>query len=68
MICYTPEQFDVIKSGGFQYKVSQETIDIIQLISTQVGAPTYVRTPTFSKFYLEPGSWDILRANLASIR
>lgn len=49
MICYTPEQFDVIKSGGFQYKVSQETIDIIQLISTQVGAPTYVRTPTFSK-------------------
>ena len=34
---------------GFTYKLSDKTMEAIQAIADQVGAPEYVRTPQFPK-------------------
>ena len=38
-----------IQEEGFSYKLPDECIGIISRISEEVGAPTYIRTPTFPK-------------------
>lgn len=48
---YTYSENDIlnIQEEGFSYKLPDECIGIISRISEEVGAPTYIRTPTFPK-------------------
>ena len=46
---YTLQDFTNITFGGFDIKLPDETIQIITELATQVGSPTYIRTPTFQK-------------------
>ena len=46
---YNLDQFDSILFNGFNFKVPQETIDLITKLSTEVGSPTYIKTPVFDK-------------------
>jgi len=46
---YNVEDFNKIIFDGFTYKLSDETMQAIQTIADQVGAPEYVRTPQFPK-------------------
>lgn len=44
---FTLNDFYNIKNNGFDYIINDETNDIIQALSKEVGAPNYVRTPIF---------------------
>jgi len=46
---YSLQDFVNITFDGFDLKLPSETIDIIQELSTQVGSPTYIKTPVFQK-------------------
>jgi hypothetical protein len=46
---YSLQDFVNITFDGFDLKLPNETIDIIQELSTQVGSPTYIKTPVFQK-------------------
>ena len=41
--------FENILWNGFQFKVPDETMGLISNLAEQVGAPTYVKTPIFTK-------------------
>ena len=49
MIRYTKDEISNIKSKNIHIELSQQVIDIINLISKEVGAPPYVKTPMFTK-------------------
>ena len=49
VIRYNVTDFNNIMFGGFNYKLSDETMSAIQMIAEQVGAPEYVRTPQFPR-------------------
>jgi hypothetical protein len=53
---YNVEDFNKIIFDGFTYKLSDETMQAIQTIADQVGAPEYVRTPQFPKRDRQSGS------------
>jgi hypothetical protein len=46
---YTINDFENIMFGGIDFRLPQETINIITSIADQVGAADYVRTPQFNK-------------------
>ena len=46
---YTLDNFNTILFNGFDYKLPDETLEIISNLSLQVGSPDYVRTPVFKK-------------------
>ena len=46
---YTLQDFLNITFDGFDFKLSDETIKHIQELSTQVGSPSYIKTPIFQK-------------------
>jgi hypothetical protein len=46
---YTLSDFERIIHNGFEYNVHPEVIALVSKIADQVGAPTYVKTPTFPK-------------------
>ena len=46
---YTCDDFKDIISNGFDYTLPNYTIEIVNKISSQVGAPTYIKTPVFEK-------------------
>lgn len=46
--CYTIQDFNDISQDGFDFTISEETLDIISALASQVGAPDYVRTPNFT--------------------
>lgn len=46
---YTLQQFDRILSNGFDYKIPDETLEIISNLAMQVGSPNYDKTPVFKK-------------------
>jgi hypothetical protein len=46
---YSLENFNTILSNGFDYKLSEETLEVISNLSLQVGSPDYVKTPVFQK-------------------
>lgn len=46
---YNLQDFVNITFDGFDLKLSDETIKIIQELSTQVGSPSYIKTPIFQK-------------------
>ena len=41
--------FQSISSNGFDFKIPDETIRIINELASQVGSPTYIKTPNFHK-------------------
>ena len=48
-ITYTLVDFERIKKEGFTYALPAETLRTIKTISTNVGAPEYIKTPHFEK-------------------
>jgi len=46
---YTLDNFNTIIFNGFDYKLPDETLEIISNLSLQVGSPDYVKTPVFKK-------------------
>lgn len=46
---YNLKQFESIIFNGFNINISPETIQLISQLSTQVGSPTYIKTPVFNK-------------------
>lgn len=49
LIQYNIHDFEKIKSEGFDFSFDKSVINIIQDISEKVGAPGYIKTPTFAK-------------------
>ena len=47
-VIYTIQDFDNIKWSDSTFTLPQETTDLINLLTQQVGVPTYVKTPSFS--------------------
>jgi hypothetical protein len=45
---YSLDDFEEIRSSGFDYALSGETHDLIDALASQVGAADYIRTPVFS--------------------
>jgi hypothetical protein len=66
-ILYNINDFTNVKNDGFVYSLEQSVLDIIQSISSQVGAPEYIRTPQFSKQKYENSNnnnitdWEVVR-------
>lgn len=46
---YSLSDFERIIHNGFEYIVHQDVVALVSKIADQVGAPTYVKTPTFPK-------------------
>lgn len=46
---YTLSDFERIIQNGFEYVVHPDVVALVSKIADQVGAPTYVKTPTFPK-------------------
>jgi len=46
---YTLQEFTNITFNGFDFKLPEETLFIISELSLQVGSPSYIKTPIFSK-------------------
>ena len=46
---YTLQDFTNITFEGFEIKLPDETMSMITDLAVQVGSPTYIRTPIFSK-------------------
>ena len=44
---YTEQDILNIQNEGFVSNLPQTCLDIISRIAEEVGAPTYIRTPTF---------------------
>jgi hypothetical protein len=49
MTRYTLTDFHNVTFNGFEIKLPEETLGIISEIAQQVGSPTYIKTPIFSK-------------------
>lgn len=49
MTRYTLTDFHNVTFNGFEIKLPEETLSIISEIAQQVGSPTYIKTPIFSK-------------------
>jgi hypothetical protein len=47
VVIYTIQDFDNIKWSNSTFKLPPETLDLINSLTQQVGAPTYVKTPSF---------------------
>jgi len=47
-VIYTIQDFDNIKWSNSTFTLPEETTNLINLLTQQVGAPTYVKTPSFS--------------------
>ena len=46
---YNLNEFNRITFDGFDFKLPDETVNIISELSLQVGSPSYVKTPVFQK-------------------
>lgn len=46
---YNLDSINEILFNGFDYKLPQETLEIISNLALQVGSPDYVKTPVFQK-------------------
>ena len=49
MMRYTLDNINQTLFEGFDYKLSEKTLEIISSLSLQVGSPDYVKTPNFQK-------------------
>lgn len=63
---YNLDSINEIFFNGFDYKLPEETLEIISNLSLQVGSPDYVKTPVFQKrenpMKVEP-SKEVLKKN-----
>ena len=48
-IIYPLRQFAEIAASGFNYVISEPVLALINRLSSEVGSPTYVKTPVFQK-------------------
>lgn len=48
-IVYPLQQFAEIAAAGFNYVISETVFALITRLSSEVGSPTYVKTPVFQK-------------------
>jgi len=46
---YTLVDVEKINYIGFDYKLPDETVELIHMLATQVGSPSYIKTPIFQK-------------------
>jgi hypothetical protein len=46
---YTLNDFNNIINTGFNYNLPDATLKLISSLASEVGAPNYVKTPTFQK-------------------
>ena len=46
---YDLESFNNVMINGFNYELPSYTLDLVSTIASQVGAPTYIKTPIFEK-------------------
>ena len=44
---YTLNDFNRISTLEFDFEISQNTIDVINMLADKVGAPSYIKTPNF---------------------
>ena len=60
---YTIENFENISKNDFKFELSQEVIDVINILADKVGAPSYNRTPTFNtkNINVRPKNNDIIK-------
>jgi hypothetical protein len=49
MTRYTLQDVTAILFNGFDVQIPSETIQLIQELASQVGSPTYIKTPSFPK-------------------
>ena len=49
MMKYTLQDFTNITFNSFDFALPDETIELINKLSSQVGSPTYIKTPLFQK-------------------
>ena len=54
MKLYYREDYDKIKKEGFTFTLPAEVMENIKTISSQVGAPEYIKTPHFEKRITKP--------------
>jgi hypothetical protein len=50
---YTIHDINNIILNGFEYKINDEIIDVISNLTSEVGSPTYIKTPNFQKQNIE---------------
>ena len=82
MKLYYREDYDKIKKEGFTFTLPAEVMENIKTISSQVGAPEYIKTPHFEKRITKPrvgggggyagqeitdAEWDNLRSFQATV-
>ena len=46
---YTLTDYNKISFDGFDFKLPEETVNIISNLALKVGSPTYIKTPVFQK-------------------
>lgn len=46
-IVYTLQQFNDVSFKGFEFALPEETLNIITKMASEVGSPTYIKTPVF---------------------
>ena len=46
---YSLNDVSEIMSNGFEFSIPEEIIKLIMSLSSQVGSPEYIKTPTWSK-------------------
>tara|TARA_B100001287_G_C22632282_1_gene505797 strand:+ start:65 stop:1045 length:981 start_codon:yes stop_codon:yes gene_type:complete len=54
---YDNNDIKEIIDNGFDYKLPEKTIEIIENLSKKVGAPSYIKTPSFQKKFYNKGSY-----------
>lgn len=52
---YTLQQFNLISFNGFEYSIPQQTIDIINNLTTEVGSSAHIKNALFQKKYSKNG-------------
>lgn len=50
-ITYSLSEIQAIKNDGFTYELPEYSLMLINKISRQVGAPSYIKTPVFKKLH-----------------
>ena len=46
---YTIHDINNIISNGFEYKLDDQIVEVISNLTSEVGSPTYIKTPNFQK-------------------
>lgn len=60
---YSLNDFNKILENGFVDKLSDNTLDIINILAAQVGAPEYIKTPQFKNKMAAAGYPSIIPGN-----